>query len=394
MRMELVALPMYHRLPRGHATELPDARRSDSSRLARDVQIAVRSPVVATLLQAVDSILLVLNDRREIVAHNAAAAHAAGRPDLRGLRPGEALDCMNAHSGAGCGTAPACETCGALGAILAAQRNRRSTEAECLIRSTASSALELNVRATPVVLDGAEFTVVSLRDLSAEKRRDAFEQVFLHDVLNTVGGLRGWAMLLRAGKCDVARASDRIEFLTRQVEREIRDHRDLVLAEAGSLVPEPRRVACADAWKDVEAIFSSHPAARGRTLLAEVSPPDLALDVDAGLLLRVLVNMVRNALEATAPGGSVRLRATSEASGPTGEGVVRFSVHNDGAMTLEVQHRVFVRSFTTKDERGHGLGTYGMKLLGERFLGGKVSFASTPESGTTFFLELPARPAT
>jgi signal transduction histidine kinase len=389
--MELVSLPTFDRLPRGHATALPDARRSDSARLARDIQTASRSPVVAALLQAVDSILLVLNDRREIVAHNGAAAQAAGRPDLRGRRPGEAFACMNALAETGCGTAPACETCGALGAILAARRNRRPTEAECLIRSSAASSLELNVRATPVVVDGADFTVVSMRDLSAEKRRDAFEQVFLHDVLNTVGGLRGWAMLLRAGKCDVARAGERIEFLTRQVEREIRDHRDLVLAESGTLVPEPRRVACADLWNDVEAIFSSHAATRDRALSVEVTPPDLALDVDPALLLRVLVNMVRNALEATPPGGTVRLRACADPPSAGGRGGVRFSVHNDGAIPLEVQHRIFVRSFTTKDERGHGLGTYGMKLLGERFLGGTVSFCSTPESGTTFFVELPAR---
>lgn len=390
--MQLVPFPTFDRLPRGHATALPRDGRSDAAGLARDVQLASRSPIVAALLQAVDSILLVLNDRREIVAHNAAAAQAAGRPDLRGRRPGEAFDCVNAQSHAGCGASSACETCGALGAIVAARRNRRPTEAECLIRSVSASSLELNVRATPVVVDGAELTAVSMRDLSAEKRRDAFEQVFLHDVLNTVGGLRGWAMLLRTGKCDVARAGERIEFLTRQVEREIRDHRDLVLAETGALVPSPRHVACAEVWRDVEVIFSSHGAARDRSLAVEIAPPDLALDVDAGLLLRVLVNMVRNALEATAPGGSVRLRACAEPSALGGRGGVRFSVHNPGAIPPEVQHHIFVRSFTTKHERGHGLGTYSMKLLGERFLGGKVSFSSTPESGTTFSIELPARP--
>jgi signal transduction histidine kinase len=67
---------------------------------------------------------------------------------------------------------------------------------------------------------------------------------------------------------------------------------------------------------------------------------------------------------------------------------VRFLVHNDGVIAPEVQLRVFQRSFSTK-ARGRGLGTYGMKLLGERVLGGEVSFRSEPASGTTFLLTLP-----
>ena len=54
--------------------------------------------------------------------------------------------------------------------------------------------------------------------------------------------------------------------------------------------------------------------------------------------------------------------------------------------------RIFQRSVSTKAERGRGLGTYGMKLLGERYLGGEVSFVSTEEAGTTFSVRLPIRP--
>ena len=48
----------------------------------------------------------------------------------------------------------------------------------------------------------------------------------------------------------------------------------------------------------------------------------------------------------------------------------------------------FQRSFSTKSS-GRGLGTYIMKLLSERYLDGKVSFASTEDDGTTFYASFP-----
>jgi signal transduction histidine kinase len=71
-------------------------------------------------------------------------------------------------------------------------------------------------------------------------------------------------------------------------------------------------------------------------------------------------------------------------------GAPTFSVHNPGTITADVAARIFQRSFSTKSEPGHGLGTYTMHLLAEQYLGGKVAFTSTPDAGTVFTLRLPA----
>jgi signal transduction histidine kinase len=47
---------------------------------------------------------------------------------------------------------------------------------------------------------------------------------------------------------------------------------------------------------------------------------------------------------------------------------------------------VFQRSFSTKGT-GRGLGTYSIKLLTERYLGGRVWFESAEGHGTTFHAE-------
>lgn len=367
----------------------PDDGRASPERLARDVEAARESPIVRALLRAAESTLLVLNPERQIVA--ATKAEAASAAGVEGLRPGEAFGCVNAQDG-GCGASPACTHCGALGAILASWRTGEPAEAQCLMRSAGDGrSFEFSVRATPIELPERAFTALTLRDVSSDKRREALEQIFFHDVLNTVAGLRLWSERLLEPETDHGRAAQRVDLLSRKIERELRDQRDLVLAENGTLTPSHGRVSARELLQEVEAVMASDAGARDRRLTVRVEPPALELRTDAALLLRVLVNMVRNAVEATGPGAVVAVRADTfdGVDGPR----VRFSVHNATAIPPEVQPNVFTRSFSTKGGRGRGLGTYSMKLLGERYLGGEVSFESTPEAGTTFWIALPPEPA-
>ena len=375
----------YQRLPEDHVSPLPPPRRADRARLQREIAVATASPIVRAVLDASDSIVLVLDPERQIVALNGLVPDA-GEGDARGLRPGEVLGCVNA--GSGCGAAPACASCGALGAVLVSHDRQRPIEAECTIRSDRrpGTSFEFNARAVPVRIEDCSFTVLSLRDVSAEKRRQVLEQVFFHDVLNTVTGLRNWSALLQRAPAEPGRAAARIEVLARQIEEEIRHHRTLLEAENGTLVPELAPIRAADLLEDLRAVFAEHPLARERRLELE-APSDFALATDRSLLVRTLVNAVANAFEASPPGEAVRVSAA-----PAEEGGVRLEVQNAGVMPAAVQARVFQRSFSTKAARGRGLGTYSMKLFAERCLGGRVSFASRPEIGTVFTILLPARP--
>jgi signal transduction histidine kinase len=374
------------RLPAGKRHELPDPARTNTEQLERNVRAVAQSPVVTAILEVSDSMLMVLNPERQIVAFNSRVAGVQSPEQLLGRRIGEVLGCADAAGVGGCGTGAACSTCGALGAVLASQSRALPVESECLVRTDLAEggALELNVRASPIDIEGSRFTVVSLRDISSEKRREVLEQVFFHDVLNTVAGLRGWAQRLQLGPVDLSRVGERIDFLTQEIEREISDHRAVLQAEKGALVPIREGSRTGDLLRGVAAVFTSYPAARDRYL--ELGPPldDVELVSDRSLVLRVLVNMIRNAFEATGAGHTVRLASRAL------PGSVRLSVHNDEAMTRDVQARIFQRSFSTKASHGRGLGTYSMKLFGERYLGGKVSFTSTPETGTEFVIVLPA----
>ncbi|MGC3996742.1 MAG: sensor histidine kinase [Anaeromyxobacter sp.] len=373
------------RLPADHRNVLPDLRRAEGARLQREMELVGGSPIVAAVLEVSDAILLVLNAERQIVAFNSRVP-GVSRRDLCGLRPGEALDCVNAAGPGGCGAAPGCATCGALGAILVSQGTGRPVEAECSIRSQdATAAHEFNARAAPVVVEGHTFTVLSLRDISAEKRRQVLEQIFFHDVFNTVTALRNWSVLLQRAP-DPRRPAERLEALSRQLERELRHQRALSEAERGTLQPQWEELSAGEVLEEVRGACAEHPLAQQRPLDLEPPPAGLALVSDRCLLARVLLNGVVNALEAAPPGGRVWLRARAEDGGAV------FEIGNEGVLAPDVRARIFQRSFSTKAARGRGLGTYAMKLLGEAYLGGRVSFLSTAEAGTVFTVELPGRP--
>ena len=89
---------------------------------------------------------------------------------------------------------------------------------------------------------------------------------------------------------------------------------------------------------------------RGVAICAEAAGA-LAADMDAPQVQRALVNLVMNAVEASSPGGTVRLRAVTD-----GDGSTRIDVEdNAGCIPPETVARMFEPFFTTKPE-GTGLG--------------------------------------
>ena len=329
---------------------------------------------------------MVLNSHRQVVYANQKVLHQLGRDFealIQGKRPGELVDCVHASEMAGgCGTAEACTTCGAALAILSAQ-NGKSDERECRITQLASGdALDYRVMAAPIRIDGEAFTLFVLTDISGEKRRRVLERLFFHDVLNTAGGLRGFAeVALDMFPDDESGLIATIHRIADAIIDEIQAHKDLMAAENHDLVVCPEGVDVAAVVNEVAEAYRNHLVAEDKRIDV-VSGKPVTLQTDRILLRRVLGNMLKNALEASKNGQVVRLGWEAHAR------EVEFWVQNPSVMSREVQLQIFSRSFSTKGV-GRGLGTHSMRLLTERYLKGKVSFTSLPEVGTTFRARLP-----
>ncbi|MFA5027860.1 MAG: HAMP domain-containing sensor histidine kinase [Candidatus Methylomirabilota bacterium] len=379
--------------PTGTITFFAPAERAPLACLEEEIRQSQASPLVRVLLQAVDGFLLVVNPQRQIVAASPNVLPGSGEDsaDARlGMRPGELLGCTHlSEAPGGCGTGRQCAECGAILSILDCLREGGPAVHECRMtvrKNGRTEAREFRAHASPLRLGPHKLTAVILRDISAEKRREVLERVFFHDILNTLGGLAGWSKLLGHLTGDQAReAAGRIAHLCDRLTQEVQDQRALLQAEQGELLVTKIETAPPAIFTTLQAVFAGHEACLDRRL-AIAPAPDERIATDPALLLRVLTNMVKNALEATPVGGTVRVWYERR------EGRPGFSVWNTGAIPETVAHQLFQRSFSTKAERGRGLGTYSMKLFGERYLGGSVSFDSDAESGTCFQILLPPDP--
>lgn len=128
-------------------------------------------------------------------------------------------------------------------------------------------------------------------------------------------------------------------------------------------------------------------------LVTHVRPGTPWIVADRDHMGQVLGNLADNALRHTPAGGTVRL--TAEAQGPA----VRFVVADTGE-GIEAEHLPYVfERFYRVDvarDRGHGGSGIGLAIVRALVLahGGTVSVVSPgPGKGTTFVVDLPARPA-
>jgi signal transduction histidine kinase len=244
-------------------------------------------------------------------------------------------------------------------------------------------ALDLRVQARPLPLDGNQYSLFAVVDISHEKRRRALERIFFHDILNTAGGMIGVADILRTGGMEeVSEFKDTIYLLATSLVDEIKSQQILSAAEAGELAVNPSRVNTLTLLLELRNLYNNHEVSVGRRLEFSADSESIVFVSDPVLVRRVVGNMIKNALEACRTGQSVTVTSSLHQRG------VEFRIHNPGSIPREIQLQVFQRSFSTKGS-GRGLGTYSMKLLTERYLQGEVGFVSTPDSGTTFFARFP-----
>lgn len=366
------------------ATCFLSAERADTAVLERHAGMFAASPL-APILDGIVGFVLILNPQRQALFANKPFKdflEANGVTRLIGQRPGELADCVYSDAEPnGCGTTEACLRCGAGQALGEALKGGTALN-ECRIMSKkAGEDLNLRVCVKPFALEKESFLLMSLADISAAKRHDVLERIFFHDILNTAGAVKGMISMIDALHPDtVVRFSHSAADATDKLIEQVLSQKDLVAAEQGTLELHRSEFSTGEFLSGIALLFAGHEAKKRKKIALAPDCQDVSFTTDKTLLLRVLVNMVKNALEAEDPGAVITLNCRK--SGP----IVAFTVHNPGRMPDDSRYQVFQRSFTTKGE-GRGLGTYSIRLLTEKYLKGHASF-TTGHEGTTFKVEL------
>jgi signal transduction histidine kinase len=162
------------------------------------------------------------------------------------------------------------------------------------------------------------------------------------------------------------------------------------LAELGAAPSESVAVVQLDAVVSAAADVLRAMAQRGQHIEVSLGAGDAAVRMDRVRLEQILTNIVANALDATAEGSEIRINTTVR-NGADGTWVV-LQVTDDGqGIDQNTRARIFEPYFTTKGERGCGLGLAIVHAAVQR-AGGFISVEDVVPRGTTFTVHLPLAP--
>lgn len=193
-----------------------------------------------------------------------------------------------------------------------------------------------------------------------------------HEIKNPLNGVQGFAALLE-------RSEDPVQMrrFAGKVVQGVRQVDDIVKALLGFARPERHRGRVAT----VAEVVADSAQAAGLPAVRVQLTGDREERVDADALLRVLTNLLRNAVEA-APAARVRIHARARL------GRLELTVHDDGpGVPAALGARVFEPFLSTK-ERGSGLGLpLCQRVLA--FLGGDLELMNPGEPGACFRVRMP-----
>lgn len=174
----------------------------------------------------------------------------------------------------------------------------------------------------------------------------------------------------------VAVCSEYIALTVRELDGYLKD-------SALPVTPEPLAVAsCLD---DAVALLAPRLEAAGAVVDRPSGPEALSVRADRRLLVHVLVNLLKNAVEAAAAAGQApRISLSALAEGATAW--IKVADDGPGIPSAELP-RVFDLGFSTKGAgRGRGLAIVRESVAAQ---GGELRVSSTPGAGTEFRIGLP-----
>ncbi|MDX9713980.1 MAG: ATP-binding protein [Dissulfurispiraceae bacterium] len=211
--------------------------------------------------------------------------------------------------------------------------------------------------------------------------------VLAHEIRNPLGSIKGFAQYLlesKEGSADNSEAMfDNLGIIVSESER-LEALTDDLLLYARPAAVEIKQVNLKDLAAEtvMSAMGRQHMDNQGRVhILIE---KDLVINTDRYKLFRIMLNLIRNADEAT--GGSGQIWISAE----TTDGKVHLSVRDNGpGMDSDTAVKVFDPFFTTK-AKGTGLGLAVVNKL-VRELGGEISLNTNQGSGAEFVVLLPKR---
>jgi two-component system, OmpR family, phosphate regulon sensor histidine kinase PhoR len=271
-------------------------------------------------------------------------------------------------------------------------------------RQRYSGELEMNtdpprtfsVTAAPVATANTTGVVLVLHDISdlrkLERMRRDFVANISHEFKTPLTAIQGFAETLLEGALEDKQNSRRFLEIIRdhamRLGRLTSDLLRLSLIEAGRMDLVRKPVSVADLiGASVETVRLK--AEKKQIALSTECASGLTIQADAGRLREALLNLLDNALQYTAEGGQIQVRARAVDS------TVVLAVADNGiGIPVADQQRIFERFYRVDDARSREVGGTGLGLSITKHLveahGGRIELESEVGRGSTFSIILPS----
>ncbi len=249
-------------------------------------------------------------------------------------------------------------------------------------------------------IKGREITLVSVRDISREIDRNELEawqkllRVLRHEILNSITPIK----LISSNLSGILQHDGKVVPVSALKNREVRDIRtglDTIHRRASSLsvfldaysnlyrIPELKliRTNLCDLMLRISKLFSEQFEREGIKCQLRCVDPDLGVEMDERMIEQVLINLVKNAVEAVR--GQSGPVITLSAWGSPAEACLAVADNGKGIPEDQLGH-IFIPFYSTREE-GTGVGlSFSQHIM--RLHQGRIHVRSLPGEGSEFHL--------
>jgi len=281
-------------------------------------------------------------------------------------------------------------------------RNIDSGEQELLKIELNGDIMQLSLRASAFKLREDPIKLVSIQDIQSELEAQEVEswqkliRVLTHEIMNSVTPIVTLTSALNDALTDEFDQPKPISTITPDTEIDIIQGIQAIQNRSKGLLqfihayrnltrvstPNFEQIPVAKLFNRLESLFRPEWDKQAIAYTISISKPDLSLYVDPHLIEQVLINLIKNAMEAVKDRAQKSLSLRAELSDK--QHVILRIADNGWGIEPELRDKVFVPFFTTK-KQGTGIGLSLSRQI-MRVHKGNITFQTEVGEGTVFSL--------
>lgn len=260
--------------------------------------------------------------------------------------------------------------------------------------------IPLTIHASEIRLQGQYFKLISVQDIRNELEANELEawqkliRVLTHEIMNSVSPIISLSATLHqlvnnhkkdqelniAEKATLQKGLEAIQLRSQGLQHFANNYRSL------TKIPQPqfRKVKAASIIDRLTILFQEELGLKGIILKTDLNAGDIEILADPELIEQVLINLIRNAIDAVAEQSSpqIKIKVLNQQSKIT---VIQIEDNGSGIDEDKID-KVFIPFFTTK-KSGSGIGLALSKQIIQMH-GGQISIISHVGVGTTVEIRL------